>query len=72
MKKAHVGPVQQDNAWCMHALIRGLGPHDTLAVFMMKVMVVAPLDGWHHQWKLQMEKHHPKKGKLEKSAKKVR
>jgi hypothetical protein len=35
-----------------------------LAVFMMKVMVVALLDAWHHQWKLQMEKHHNKKGKL--------
>jgi hypothetical protein len=43
-----------------------------LAVFMMKVMVVAPLDAQCHQWKLQTEKHHNKKGKLEKSAKKVR
>ena len=72
MKKAHVGLVQQDNVWCMRALIRGLGLCNTLAVFMMKVMVVALLDARHHQWKLQMEKHHDKKGKLEKSAKKVR
>ncbi len=52
MKKAYVGPVQQDNTWCTCALIRGLGPHDMLAVFMMKVMAVVPLDGWCHRWKL--------------------
>jgi hypothetical protein len=56
----------------MCTLVRGLGLRNTLAVFMMKVMVVVPLDAWCHQWKLQMEKHHDKKGKLEKSAKKVR
>ena len=67
-----MGPVQQGNAWCTRALIRGLGLHNTLAVFMMKVMVVAPLDARRHQWKLRTEKHHDKKGKLEKSAKKVR
>jgi len=72
MKKAHVGPVQQDNTWCTHALIRGPGPRNMPAVFMMKVMAVALLDGWRHRWKLRTEKHHPKKGKLEKSAKKVR
>ena len=72
MKKAHVGPFQQDNTWCTRALIRGPGLRNTLAVFMMKVMAVALLDAWCHQWKLRTEKHHPKKGKLEKSAKKVR